>query len=279
MIYLLETTINTLEEMSMSTKLVHFSHDQLPKINAMGSISLSLKRLHQDQVSDLNYLIYVTNGHFYVVEDEQTFEVTKGMCFFRAANTHAYGKTFMQPGTSWYWISFTTPDGPCPLPKQIKSIHYLDDYAHLGNMYQLYMSHKPYKMEHLNTELQSFFYRLLDSHNHTQQSSDPLVTQVDDFIKQSLDQNFDADNIARHLQLNYSYIGKRYKAEKGMTINQFYSKLKVQKAIQYLEEGSMNISGISDKLGYPNPYYFSRVFKKVTGLSPKEYGKQMYFTN
>lgn len=263
----------------MITHLVSFSHEHLPQLHAMGYISLTKKRLHQDQISELDYLIFVTSGSFYITENDQSYKITKGMYFFRKAGTHALGHTFMEPGTSWYWLSFNTIESTYDLPKHIESVDYLSDQKYLAIMFQLYTSHKALKTHHLNTKLQNLFYDLVDRSDVLISGPNPLVAQVDQILEELLYDKFDGKKIAKALQLDYSYIGKCYKEHKGMTINQYYTHLKIQQAIKYLEEGSMNIGGISDKLAYPNPYYFSRVFKKVTGLSPKDYRKQMYFTN
>ncbi|WP_246354138.1 helix-turn-helix domain-containing protein [Paenibacillus phytohabitans] len=45
-----------------------------------------------------------------------------------------------------------------------------------------------------------------------------------------------------------------------------------------MRTSSYNVSEISEALGYPNPYYFSRVFKKVLGESPSSYMKHLYRT-
>lgn len=78
------------------------------------------------------------------------------------------------------------------------------------------------------------------------------------------------------MEMNYCYIGRLFKAETGVSINQYYMKLKVNQAINLLHTSELNISQISDRLNYPNPYYFSKVFKKITGMSPKAYKKHMY---
>ena len=46
---------------------------------------------------------------------------------------------------------------------------------------------------------------------------------------------------------------------------------KIECAKQLLDEGTLKVYEISDRLGYESAFYFSRVFKKIEGISPREY--------
>jgi YesN/AraC family two-component response regulator len=47
--------------------------------------------------------------------------------------------------------------------------------------------------------------------------------------------------------------------------------MKIHYACQLLSQSKMKIKEVGDKIGYDDPYYFSRIFKKVTGKSPVQY--------
>ena len=59
----------------------------------------------------------------------------------------------------------------------------------------------------------------------------------------------------------------------------FYTRLKMKEACTLLRSTNDYIYQIAQKLGYSDPYYFSRIFKKVIGVSPREYqdGDYMYY--
>ena len=67
---------------------------------------------------------------------------------------------------------------------------------------------------------------------------------------------------------HYSYL---FKQKTGFAPMEYFNQLKVQKACQYLLFTNLRIKEIAEQLGIEDPYYFSRMFKSVMGLSPKEY--------
>lgn len=56
----------------------------------------------------------------------------------------------------------------------------------------------------------------------------------------------------------------------------YFIQIKIQQACQLLDYSNLRINEISSRIGYEDPYYFSRIFKKVTGVSPDNYKKDIY---
>jgi YesN/AraC family two-component response regulator len=52
---------------------------------------------------------------------------------------------------------------------------------------------------------------------------------------------------------------------------EYFNQLKIQKACQYLLYTELRIQEIADKLGIADPFYFSRMFSKLMGMSPQQY--------
>ncbi len=74
-------------------------------------------------------------------------------------------------------------------------------------------------------------------------------------------------------EFNYgkTYLSQLFKKHCGLSIMQYYNSLKIKEAKKLIKEGKLTMAKISEKLGFNNQYYFSRVFKKVEGVSPTEY--------
>ena len=62
-----------------------------------------------------------------------------------------------------------------------------------------------------------------------------------------------------------------FKTENGISLNRYIMKQRMDKAKQYLDEGSSNLQQISQMVGFADPFYFSKCFKKEYGIAPSKY--------
>lgn len=62
-----------------------------------------------------------------------------------------------------------------------------------------------------------------------------------------------------------------FKERRGQSLMNYFIRLKVQKACQLLDQTRLPMVEIAAQLGYEDPYYFSRLFKKIQGCSPAHY--------
>lgn len=92
------------------------------------------------------------------------------------------------------------------------------------------------------------------------------------------------DNITKHLTIEQicwdNMIGrtklqKIFHVETGIGIIDYFSKMKISAAKHMIRDGKLNFSQISEQLGYSSIHYFSRQFKKITGMSPSDYASSV----
>ncbi len=110
----------------------------------------------------------------------------------------------------------------------------------------------------------------------------PMHGIVDE-IKNNIMQNFSdpdyrLDRYLRTVPFSYDYLRKLFKSEMGMTPHDYLTGLRIQMAEKLLcstESLEQNISEIAYICGYSDSLYFSRVFKKYFGCSPKKYANQI----
>jgi len=86
-----------------------------------------------------------------------------------------------------------------------------------------------------------------------------------------LDTNFDYSRLPVLSGLSYSYCKKLFIDKYGMPPVKYVTKLKIEHACELLQIQSYNISEVAALCGFENLYYFSNVFKKIKGISPKLY--------
>lgn len=114
------------------------------------------------------------------------------------------------------------------------------------------------------------------------QSAKPL-RNVTGAIKSNIMQNFtncdyELDKYLRSIPFSYDYLRKLFKSEMGMTPHNYLVNLRMQMAEKLLcsaEGNEQNVSQIAYVCGFAEPLYFSRVFKKNFGCSPKHYAEKM----
>ena len=83
--------------------------------------------------------------------------------------------------------------------------------------------------------------------------------------------NITLDEVCAGVLFSKSYLKNLFKKNTGFSIMDYYTNLKISRAKILIQEGEMSVSDISELLGYSSIHYFSRLFKKKTGLSPTEY--------
>ena len=71
--------------------------------------------------------------------------------------------------------------------------------------------------------------------------------------------------------ISQGYLSSIFKKQTGSNFTDYVAWIKIEKAKDLIQEHQYMMYEISDMLGFENPYYFSKVFKKVTGITPKEY--------
>ncbi len=79
------------------------------------------------------------------------------------------------------------------------------------------------------------------------------------------------DEFCKEMQYSKSHLSKIFLKEYGCTIHDYIINKKIKEARSLIRENTYNFTQISDMLCFSNPLYFSRVFKKITGMSPSEY--------
>lgn len=77
--------------------------------------------------------------------------------------------------------------------------------------------------------------------------------------------------LAQMVDLCTETLARSFKQSQGETIGQFIVKVRVRRAADMLAQTDATIDEVAEKTGFPNRYYLSRVFKKITGQSPAEF--------
>lgn len=94
-----------------------------------------------------------------------------------------------------------------------------------------------------------------------------LVLYLGERIRDSLQ----IDEICHDNLIGRSRLQRLFREEAGCGVMEYFSRMKIESARQLIREGELNFTQISEFLGYSSIHYFSRQFKKLTGMTPSEY--------
>lgn len=120
--------------------------------------------------------------------------------------------------------------------------------------------------------LSSFIIDLLHTLCQSIPSSNPLVYSVQQYVRENYkDFDLSISKIADFLHMNGNYLNTIFRKETDSTITQYITQVRIDAAKELLADKEIRSYEISEKVGISDPNYFSTVFKKITGMSPRQY--------
>ena len=92
-----------------------------------------------------------------------------------------------------------------------------------------------------------------------------------EYMLENLENPLRLEDLARHAGHSVSHFSEWFKAQTGQSPMAHFEQLRIRAACRLLDLTDQPVKAIAQEAGYPDPYYFSRVFKKVMGVSPEAY--------
>ncbi len=127
-------------------------------------------------------------------------------------------------------------------------------------------------LEELSVWLNCIMHRFIAySFDFTQVKHSNVVYKVMEYVKANYSQKISLDDIARHVYLSRSYLSSMFKEETGESLFSYINKVRVEKSKLFLLDNAISLVDISSLCGFDDQSYFTKVFKKFTGVSPKKY--------
>ncbi|ACT01662.1 AraC family transcriptional regulator [Paenibacillus sp. JDR-2] len=103
------------------------------------------------------------------------------------------------------------------------------------------------------------------------------MTPVVEWIEQHYMEDCSNETLAKLLNIHEDYLGKQFKSVYGMSLNKYVQSIRHREAKRLLRESDATVEQVSREVGYEDMHYFSRIFNKWEGLSPREYRKTVQF--
>lgn len=231
-------------------------------------------------------LIYCVDGKGWVRIMGEEYAVQSGQFFVIPAETiHQYGSAEHAPW-SIYWLHFkgaVSGEHAAAMTKNftrfVHSVKFSEERIRLfESIYSTLES--GYSTENLGYInmclwyfLSSFSYDDIFHAPFTTVEKDAIDLSVE-FMKKNVEHSLTLKELAIEAHISPSHYAALFKKKTGYPPLEYFNQMKVQKACQFLQFTNLQIKEIGYKLGINDPYYFSRFFSNIMGMSPQEYRKK-----
>ncbi|MBB5174344.1 AraC family transcriptional regulator [Texcoconibacillus texcoconensis] len=245
-------------------------------------------------------LLFVEKGTLYMKEDDEAFSVGAGEYMLLLPNKEHVGLRPCDEDTTFYWLHFEV-EGEF-IDKWLEGdIAWADVLKQTGTFteparFQLHLSRygKVMNKETFTDEFERLIqlnesYSSIDKMKqqaiftdiivHWQNHSVRLPTSAEKVTEEALnvihnlysDPTLSVAHLSKTLLYHSDYITRCMKRTLGMTPVQYIHQYRIQKAKSMLKEGNTSVQAIAKSVGFEDRAYFSRVFRKVEGISPRDY--------
>jgi two-component system, response regulator YesN len=124
--------------------------------------------------------------------------------------------------------------------------------------------------------LQDYEYQMLDDyinliHENKIQSYNKMTIRIIEFIHENITETISLEDLVRIVNMSKEYICSMFKKNVGLGIIEYINYNKIEESKYFLKYSSMSISDIAFLFNFGSPGYFSSVFKKQTGLTPRQF--------
>ncbi|CAI6075674.1 response regulator [Cohnella sp. JJ-181] len=97
------------------------------------------------------------------------------------------------------------------------------------------------------------------------------IREIESYLRQNYKREVTLQEIAERFYLSREYISRKFRQEFGLTITDYVTQVRIEKAKELLENPHLKVYEIADFVGYQNDKYFIKVFKRAEGVTPSEY--------
>lgn len=220
---------------------------------------------------------YILNGKTFPIKKGDVCYIPRGMPYATKSDVDAPFKL--------YYLAFNSPDGPSLMSRMGFSIDSPvisteSDYVKkkLAAIFKL-LSYDSFnrvmKANMVLFEIFYYFFKRNKANDKINTDKNRYVKIAEDIIQQNYTTNISVDTIAKHLHLNRTYLSHLFVSIKGLSIKQYLTAFRIEKAMDLLHEGKLTIAQIAQEVGFNDSVNFYRQFKKLNYVSPKQFQQNL----
>ena len=228
-------------------------------------------------------LIYCLEGRGFLELDHSTFPIEQGHVAIIPPDTpHIYYADTKEPW-SIFWVLFDGKQTLLALQSlgvdARKPLLYVPDVPMMRQAFEdvyacLNYHYSDAGLLSMTSELMRLLSKIKLHHSNPhreQQAVEDRILGTIEFMEQHLDMSVSLDTLAAYAGQSVSHYSKLFKYRTSQSPMACFLQLKIRKACELLDQTNQSVKVIAEELGYDDPYYFSRLFKKIQGCSPTHY--------
>ena len=226
------------------------------------------------------HFILKGQGHYYL--NNKHYKLNENQCFLTEPGTVTLYKA--EPTNPWTytWICFNGDYVPHLLKQSnLNTDNPIINLSCNQTIYEIikemlsYHQLTPANECYLQSKLYLIFAKLHEAlqsvYNKVELNNNFYVTKAIEYIEKNTFTNLSVNDIARYLNISRSHLYALFKQELNTSPQQFLTNAKIANARELLSKTKIPIYSVALSCGYKNAFAFSRAFKQVTNISPREY--------
>ena len=226
------------------------------------------------------HFILQGQGHYYL--NNKHYKLKANQCFLTIPGTVTLYKA--EPTNPWIytWICFNGDYVPHLLKQSnLNADNPIINLSCNQTIYEIikemlsYHQLTPANECYLQSKLYLIFAKLHEAlqsvYNKVELNNNFYVTKAIEYIEKNTFTNLSVNDIARYLNISRSHLYALFKQELNTSPQQFLTNAKIANARELLSKTKIPIYSVALSCGYKNAFAFSRAFKQVTNISPREY--------
>lgn len=228
-------------------------------------------------------LLYVAHGHANFLIKDKTVHIPAESFILYYPGEYQHYTYYLENHPDVYWLHFSGKETVKILKKYNLYPHHLfhvNSGEECKRLFDKIIRELQLKRKNFSSLTNLYFEELLLllSRQIAEESSEwnksnKLIEQAIEYFHKEYRNNLSIQEYANKCNISCCWFIRSFKKYTGTTPGQYLTNIRINKAKELLKNGTFNISETAEFVGYDNPLYFSRIFKKNVGMSPSEYLK------
>jgi len=266
----------------MGNLFFHIHYCKSKKLNEIGKYQKRITGTIQH-----HELVFFTRGKGSIVIDQKKYPVKEGMLFYICPDVlHTIDLHSEEPvgvltvHFSYAQVSFN--DSKWAIKGEVKMLPLhpaleLQDYYHIEDIFKKLVESWNAKLPGYEFITKTWLHQLLiaifqNARKQNQNYSTSLkVEKIIEYMHQNINNRVTLTELSEMVHLSSFYLSRAFRNTTGYSVIEYFNKMKIDKAKELIIEGDKKVKEVAQALGFTDEFYFSRIFKKIEGISPSEF--------